>query len=117
MRLLQDQEDRIVVEMTRAEFWQLKERQEAKPLEELMGFLEAETDLSGMPEEVRKVALEFRADYLNALKNFKESMVAMLSWGMNARDQLQLFRSYLQAEQMASRLGLHDEQQQLSESR
>ena len=113
MNILQREADRVVVSMSEAEFWQLKHRGDAKPLEALLAFLEtappeAEEALRNMPEDARRVVEEFRKDYLAALGNFKEALVSTFSWAMHARDQLQLLHSYLKAEEMAGKLGVRE---------
>jgi hypothetical protein len=67
---------------------------------------EAEEALLRLPEDVRAVISDFDKDYAAAIRNFKEATVSMLSWAMQAHDQLIQLRSYLQAEQLADALGL-----------
>ena len=59
-----------------------------------------------LPADVQAVIADFEKDYLLALMNFKEAYVATISWAMRARDEMQMLRSYLEAEKLSADLGL-----------
>jgi hypothetical protein len=63
--------------------------------------------LSKMPADVQGVIADFEKDYLTAMRNFKEAYVSMLGWAMRARDELQMMKSYLEAEKLREQLGLN----------
>jgi hypothetical protein len=62
--------------------------------------------ISKMPPDVQAVVADFKKDYLAAMRNFKEAWLSAFSWAMQARDQLSLLKSYLEAEQLRSQLNL-----------
>ena len=68
-------------------------------------------EISKMPPDVQAVVADFKKDYLTAVRNFKEAWLSGFSWAMQARDQLSLLVSYLEAEQMRSELNLHSDAQ------
>jgi len=67
---------------------------------------EAAEALAKMPADVQAVVADFEKDYLAALTQFKEAYVSMLSWAMRACDELQMMKSYLEAERLRQELGL-----------
>jgi hypothetical protein len=62
--------------------------------------------ISKLPPDVQAVVADFKKDYLVAVRNFKEAYLSSLMWAMNARDQMTLLKSYLEAEQSREDLGL-----------
>jgi hypothetical protein len=114
MEILMQDSCSVTLKVTPAE---LRALQPKGSLNDLLKIAEAprsaelEESLSRMPEDVRRVFNDFDRDYLAAVRHFQEALVSMMSWALCARDQLTQMKSYLETEQMASEMGLRNQQQ------
>jgi hypothetical protein len=74
-------------------------------LPELLHDLEADSPeilaaIETFPPDVQAVVADFKKDYRAALANFKESWVSAFSWASQAKNELEMLKSYLEAEQL-----------------